>query len=38
MGGKHTKHEDAELEKVASEEEPEQGETTSEAEEASEDK
>jgi len=38
MDGKHTKHEDAELEKVASEEEPEEGETTSEAEEAREDK
>lgn len=33
MGGKHAKREeDAELEKVASQEEPEEGETTSEAE------
>lgn len=34
MGGKHAKREeDVELEKVASQEEPEEGETTSEAEE-----
>lgn len=33
MGGKHAKREDdVELEKVASQEEPEEGETTSEAE------
>lgn len=33
MGGKHARREeDVELEKVASEEEPEEGETTSEAE------
>ncbi len=32
MGGKHAKQEDVDLEKVASQEEPEEGETTSEAE------